>query len=42
MKKEITIPVYYAETNKGKKIIDEESMREQFESELRILISEEE
>ena len=34
MKKYIKIGVYYIEDDKGKKILDEDSMREEFQGEL--------
>ena len=35
IEKNIVIPFYWTETDKGKKIIDEESMKEEFEQELK-------
>jgi len=34
MDKEIVIPIYYVEEDNGKKIVDEDSVREEFEYKL--------
>ena len=39
MEEKITIPIYYIEEN-GQKIIDEDSIREEFEAKLKEIIEE--